>query len=89
MACCDWSNSLQNGQWRLDSYSRTKAESIVRSHRLWEAWLGRHADLPLDHLHPPAEFIEHHLGSRLLRQLEDDLGQERRDPHGSDIPPEQ
>ncbi len=79
----------KNGQWRLDSYSRTKAESIVRSHRLWEAWLGRHADLPLDHLHPPAEFIEHHLGSRLLRQIEDDLGQERRDPHGSDIPPEQ
>lgn len=77
-----------NGQWELDSHSRATAESIVRSHRLWEAWLGRHADLPLDHLHPPAEFIEHHLGSRLLRQIEDDLGQERRDPHGSDIPPE-
>jgi len=74
--------------YRLTPQGRTEAELIVRSHRLWETWLGRHADLPLDHLHPPAEWIEHHLGARLRRQIEADLGRNTRDPHGSAIPPE-
>lgn len=74
--------------YRLTPQGRTEAELIVRSHRLWETWLGRHADLPVDHLHPPAEWIEHHLGARLRRQIEADLGRDARDPHGSAIPPE-
>jgi Mn-dependent DtxR family transcriptional regulator len=61
---------------------------IVRSHRLWEAWLGRHADLPVDHLHPPAEWVEHHLGSGLRHRIEEELGRGVGDPHGRDIPPE-
>ena len=61
---------------------------IVRSHRLWEAWLGRHAELPVDHLHPPAEWMEHHLGADVRRQIEADLGWQASDPHGSEIPPE-
>lgn len=74
--------------YRLTPQGRSEAELIVRSHRLWETWLGRHADLPVDHLHPPAEWIEHHLGARLRQQIEADLGQDVRDPHGSAIPPE-
>ena len=74
--------------YRLTPQGRIEAELIVRSHRLWETWLGRHADLPVDHLHPPAEWIEHHLGARLRRQIEADLGRDARDPHGSAIPPE-
>ena len=62
---------------------------IVRSHRLWETWLGQHAELPIDHLHPPAEWIEHHLGARLRQRIEQDLGRDAVDPHGSAIPPEQ
>ena len=73
---------------RLTTVGRRDAELIVRSHRLWEAWLGRHAELPLDHLHPPAEWVEHHLGADVRRRIEADLGQEASDPHGRDIPPE-
>jgi Mn-dependent DtxR family transcriptional regulator len=61
---------------------------VVRSHRLWESWLGRHADLPLDHLHPPAEWIEHHLGADVRRRIEAEVGLEASDPHGRSIPPE-
>ena len=78
----------KEGRWALDPRARPAAEMIVRSHRLWEAWLGRHADLPLDHLHPPAEWMEHHLGADLRRQIEADLGWQASDPHGSEIPPE-
>jgi len=61
---------------------------VVRSHRLWEAWLGRHVDLPLDHLHPPAEWIEHHLGAEIRGRIEAELGRRESDPHGREIPPE-
>lgn len=82
--------SLRRGSdgWTLSSQGRRDAELIVRSHRLWEAWLGRHADLPLDHLHLPAEWMEHHIGAAVRRQIELDLGWQASDPHGSDIPPE-
>lgn len=81
---------LQRGAagWTLSPRGRRDAEIIVRSHRLWEAWLGRHADLPLDHLHPPAEWMEHHIGAEVRRQIERDLGWQVSDPHGSEIPPE-
>jgi manganese/zinc/iron transport system permease protein len=74
--------------WLLSPAGRSRATTVVRSHRLWEAWLGRHAHLPLDHLHPPAEWIEHHLGADVRRRIEDEVGRETSDPHGRSIPPE-
>jgi len=74
-------------RWRLADRGRRAAETVVRSHRLWEAWLGRNVELPTDHLHPPAEWVEHHLGVAVRRRIEAELGRGS-DPHGSDIPPE-
>jgi len=79
---------LDAGRWRLTSRGRAEAETVVRSHRLWESWLGRHVDLPLDHLHPPAEWIEHHLGADVRRRIEAEVGPRESDPHGRSIPPE-
>ncbi|NBW97704.1 MAG: hypothetical protein EBR28_13510 [Planctomycetia bacterium] len=76
------------GPPRLTAPGRAEAETVVRSHRLWEAWLGRHVDLPLDHLHPPAEWIEHHLGAEVRGRIEADVGAEVSDPHGRAIPRE-
>jgi manganese/zinc/iron transport system permease protein len=74
--------------WRLSPRGRRDAEMVVRSHRLWEAWLGRHAELPIDHLHPPAEWVEHHLGAAMRQRLEAETGWRESDPHGREIPPE-
>jgi len=74
--------------WRLTPRGRREAEMVVRSHRLWEAWLGRHVELPKDHLHPPAEWVEHHLGAAVRQRIEAELGAAGIDPHGSEIPPE-
>jgi len=74
--------------WILTAPGREQADMVVRSHRLWESWLGRHADLPLDHLHPPAEWIEHHLGAEVRRRIEAEVGTRTSDPHGRTIPPE-
>ena len=76
------------GGLRLSPLGRREAEMIVRSHRLWEKWLGRHADLPLDHLHPPAEWVEHHLGAEMRRRLEAETAGDASDPHGREIPRE-
>ncbi|MFM7206522.1 MAG: metal ABC transporter permease [Planctomycetaceae bacterium] len=80
--------SRTGAAWLLTTKGRREAENIVRSHRLWEAWLGRHADLPLDHLHPPAEWVEHHLGAGMRERLQADVDARTADPHGREIPPE-
>lgn len=79
---------VQGGGVRLSAAGAREAETVVRSHRLWEAWLGRHTELPLDHLHPPAEWVEHHLGAAMRERIEAELAAGEADPHGRDIPPE-
>lgn len=71
---------------RLTAAGRARAEALVRAHRLWEAYLGENFELPLDHLHEPAERVEHYLGPVLLEQLSNELRQAERDPHGKAIP---
>lgn len=76
------------GGVRLSAAGAREAETVVRSHRLWEAWLGRHAELPLDHLHPPAEWVEHHLGAAMRERIEAEMAAGEADPHGREIPRE-
>lgn len=70
----------------LTDAGRHAAKSLVRSHRLWEAYLGEHFHLPLDHLHEPAERIEHYIGPGLQEQLASELARPGTDPHGKEIP---
>lgn len=62
------------------------AGNLVRSHRLWEAYMARHFDLPDDHLHATAEKVEHFLGPELQAELAAELDQPTTDPHGKVIP---
>ena len=62
------------------------ARSLVRSHRLWEAYMARHFDLPDDHLHATAEQVEHFLSPELQAELAAELDQPKLDPHGKSIP---
>ncbi len=64
-----------------------RAAGLVRSHRLWESFLARYFDLPLDHLHLSAERVEHYLTPEIRADLSTDLAAQR-DPHGAEIPPE-
>lgn len=77
---------LPDGRVRLTAAGRQAAESLVRSHRLWEAYLGENFELPLDHLHESAERIEHYIGPELQEQLANQLKQPGHDPHGKAIP---
>ncbi len=75
------------GGLELTDQGRQRARSLVRSHRLWEAYLGENFDLPPDHLHDPATQMEHFIGPDLQGQLAAELHNPARDPHGRPIPP--
>lgn len=75
-----------HGGVELTEKGRREAESVVRSHRLWEAYLDKNFHLPLDHLHAPAERIEHFIGPELQQQLAESLPKADLDPHGREIP---
>ena len=60
--------------------------SLVKSHRLWEAYLLENFDLPPDHLHDPAEAMEHFIGPGMQQQIREELHAPEEDPHGRVIP---
>lgn len=66
----------------------TAARELVRSHRLWEAFLEKHLALRADHVHGSAERLEHITGTDLQARLAASVGDARMDPHGSPIPPD-
>jgi manganese/zinc/iron transport system permease protein len=70
----------------LTEKGRVLAQSLVRSHRLWESYMARHFDLPGDHLHATAEQVEHFLSPQLQTDLAMELDQPDLDPHGKTIP---
>lgn len=64
----------------LSDAGRAEAAALVRRHRLWEAYLVDRAGLAADHVHGPAESLEH-----LAETLPPETG--ATDPHGKPIPP--
>lgn len=60
--------------------------SLVRSHRLWESYLQENFDLAPDHLHIPAEDMEHFIGPQLQDRIKEELSAPSQDPHGREIP---
>jgi manganese/zinc/iron transport system permease protein len=73
---------------RLTEAGRRRAVQLVRSHRLWEAFLVQHLGLPADHVHGPAERMEHFIDEGLQQRIKADLEDVSLDPHGRDIPEE-
>ena len=66
-------HATSGGALELTNSGREMARSVVRSHRLWETYLGEQTELPLDHLHAPAERMEHFIGPQLQEQIAAEL----------------
>ena len=73
---------------QLTDAGRQRASGLVRSHRLWEAYLVQHLRLPADHVHDPANRMEHYIDRGLQQRLVDDVTDANTDPHGREIPDE-
>jgi manganese/zinc/iron transport system permease protein len=76
----------QNSHLVLNEPGRETARSLVRSHRLWEAYLVKHLGLPLDHVHDPAHRVEHYIDKGIQKQIAAELETTAQDPHGREIP---
>ena len=72
---------------RLTDAGRVQAAQLLRSHRLWERWLVENLGLPLDHVHEPAERMEHFIDRQLQQEIAAQVSPSPVDPHGRVIPP--
>ena len=76
-----------DGGFRLTDAGRDAARQLVRSHRLWEGYLQKHLNLPADHVHAPAERLEHVTDEAMREELDLHTDRPQLDPQGKAIPP--
>ena len=74
-----------NGLVGLSAKGQQAALRLLRHHRLWETYMS-HLGLPEDHVHDPADAIEHFIGGELAAELGAQISDEH-DPQGKQIPP--
>lgn len=74
------------GAVRLAEPGRRAAAGLVRTHRLWEAWLHERLRLAPDHVHGTAHRVEHHTTESMRTRLERETRGAERDPHGRAVP---
>ncbi len=70
----------------LTERGRTRARGLVRSHRLWEAYLEKHWNVAPERVHIAAERLEHVRDESIQRRLAERTDHAQLDPHGSAIP---
>jgi len=75
-----------DGGFRLTDAGRDAARRLVRSHRLWEEYLQKHLNLPADHVHAPAERLEHVTDDAMREELDVYTDRPQTDPQGKTIP---
>lgn len=73
------------GHFQLAAAGRQEALRLLRNHRLWEAYLNG-LGLPEDHVHDPADAVEHFIGRELAAELDAEV-EGQTDPQGKRIPP--
>lgn len=71
---------------RLTPTGRAEAREMVRAHRLWETYMSTQLALPPDHVHAPADRVEHYTDAKLRDRLAAELAHPTTDPHGRPIP---
>lgn len=77
--------AIRQGALVLTDSGTNLGRRQVRKHRLWEMWLATHSTLPDDHLHGPADRIEHFLDEAMTDSVAAELNNPTTDPHGSPI----
>jgi manganese/iron transport system permease protein/iron/zinc/copper transport system permease protein len=75
----------QNGSYLLTESGWLEARRLVRSHRLWEAYL-QHVGMPANAIHGGAHRLEHVHDEQAVDYLDDKLGHPILDPHGELTP---
>lgn len=75
----------QNGHFSLGEQGVIRATRLLRNHRLWESYLNQ-LGLPPDHVHAPADALEHFTDDHLREEILAALPNIAIDPQGKRIP---
>lgn len=70
----------------LSNEGKKIALTIIRRHRLWEAFLSEKLGFSWEEVHPVAEELEHVSSKKLIDKLDKYLNFPQFDPHGDPIP---
>lgn len=81
----DWITGPAAGRLFLTEEGLDMAARVTRTHRLWETFLMTNADIAADHVHRPADELEHFLPHELVESLEARLAHEGRLPEAEDL----
>ena len=76
------------GKIALTESGKMIALGLIRKHRLWETFLHNHMNFSWDEVHEVAHQLEHINSPKLIRELDNFLGNPKTDPHGDIIPDE-
>ena len=75
-----------NDSLLLTKEGTSKAQRLVKLHRLWEVYLVEHVHIAPDHVHEDAESLEHIITPEIERKLEELLHFPEHCPHQKTIP---
>lgn len=79
-------NYVKYQKLSLTPKGKELALSILRKHRLWEAFLSKTLNLSLHEIHKEAELLEHATSDFLANKIDEYLNYPVADPHGDPIP---
>ena len=71
----------------MPGHRSVESPGLLRRHRLYESYLGE-LGYPPDHMHDPADRVEHYIPPAITEAVEEAAHFPERDPHDRPIPPE-
>ena len=74
-----------HNEYSLTDKGKDQFRSLIHRHRLYETYLGE-LGYAHDHLHDPADRVEHHITPRLTEAIDQAVHFQDQDPHGKTIP---
>jgi manganese/zinc/iron transport system permease protein len=76
----------QGANVRLTAAGKAEGGNLIRSHRLWEAYLCEKLVACVEDVHLSAHKLEHFTNPSMQSHLENETGHPHRDPHQREIP---
>jgi ABC-type Mn2+/Zn2+ transport system permease subunit/Mn-dependent DtxR family transcriptional regulator len=76
----------KDGSWNLTGAGLNRGFELVGAHRTWEQFMVETLGYDKSQVHAQAEELEHFLTPQLVEELQTELGNPLRDPHGAYIP---
>jgi len=76
----------KSGKWALTSRGLKRGFELMGAHRTWEQFMVENLGYDKSQVHLQAEELEHFLTPALIEEIQSEMGNPLKDPHGAYIP---